>query len=274
MAANPEEIQKNLEGDLKKRIARFLPKQKVTAIVEPGWGTPEGYLFEMASRQKVDLIVVGTHQRQGLGRVLLGSVSRAVLHHAKVSVAVVPPAKTATLELSSMKTKTSTQSRRARVRPRRILVPVDFSDSSARALRHAAKRAAESGGSLIIIYVVPADYGWLGFGRDELRDLDRSLQRQAADRLRAFADENVGENVPADMEVRVGQPAEEIVAAARESKCDSIMLSTRGLTGLDRYLIGSVADRVARLSTLPGRSRASGQTFARSKTKAASCIAI
>lgn len=92
LAANPEEIQKNLEGDLKKRIARFLPKQKVTAIVEPGWGTPEGYLFEMASRQKVDLIVVGTHQRHGLGRILLGSVSRAVLHHAKVAVAVIPPA--------------------------------------------------------------------------------------------------------------------------------------------------------------------------------------
>jgi nucleotide-binding universal stress UspA family protein len=97
LAVNPSEIQKNLEGDLKKRIAKFLPKQKVTAIVEPGWGTPEGYLFQMASRRNVDLIVVGTHQRRGLGRVLLGSVSRAVLHHAKVSVAVVPPAKTATL---------------------------------------------------------------------------------------------------------------------------------------------------------------------------------
>ena len=95
LEANPEKIQKNLERDLKKRIARFLLKQKVTAIVEPGWGTPEGYLFEMASRQKVDLIVVGTHQRQGLGRVLLGSVSRAVLHHAKMSVAVVPPVETA-----------------------------------------------------------------------------------------------------------------------------------------------------------------------------------
>jgi len=95
LAANPKEIQENLEGDLKKRIARFLSKQKVTAIVEPGWGTPEGYLFEMASRQKVDLIVVGTHQRHGLGRVLLGSVSRAVLHHANVAVAVVPPAETA-----------------------------------------------------------------------------------------------------------------------------------------------------------------------------------
>jgi nucleotide-binding universal stress UspA family protein len=147
-----------------------------------------------------------------------------------------------------MTTKTARQSRSALVKPRRILVPVDFSDSSSRALRHAAKRAAESGGSLIIVHVVPADYGWLGIGREELRDLDRSLQRQAADRLRAFADENVGDDVAADLEVRVGQPAEEILAAARESQCDSIMLSTRGLTGLDRYLIGSVADRVARLA--------------------------
>jgi len=116
-----------------------------------------------------------------------------------------------------MKNKSPRQSRRARIKPRRILVPVDFSDSSARALRHAAKRAVESGGSLIIVYVVPADYGWLGIGRDELRDLDRSLQRQAADRLRTFADENVGHKVPADLEVRVGQPAEEIVMAARKS---------------------------------------------------------
>jgi nucleotide-binding universal stress UspA family protein len=95
LVANPDEIQKKLERDLKKRVARFLSKQKVTAIVEPGWGTPEGYLYEMASRQHVGLVVVGTHQRQGLGRVLLGSVSRAVLHHAKMSVAVVPPADTA-----------------------------------------------------------------------------------------------------------------------------------------------------------------------------------
>ena len=149
-----------------------------------------------------------------------------------------------------MRTNSSTERPPARVEPRRILVPVDFSDSSARALRHAVKRAAESGGSLIIVHVVPADYGWLGIGRDESRDLDRSLQLQAADRLRAFADENVGD-VPADMEVRIGQPANEIVAAAQESKCDSIMLSTRGLTGLDRYLIGSVAHRVAQLASCP-----------------------
>ena len=130
-------------------------------------------------------------------------------------------------------------------------MPVDFSDSSARALHHASDLTAESGGSLIVIHVVSADYGWLGIGRAESRDLDRSLQRQAADRLRAFADEYVGHDVAAALEIRIGQPAEEIVAAARESKCDSIVLSTRGLTGLDRHLIGSVADRVARLAPCP-----------------------
>lgn len=150
-----------------------------------------------------------------------------------------------------MRTKSARRSRRPRVKPKRILVPVDFSDSSARVLQHAAKLAAESGATLAVVHVVPADYGWLGIGRGESRDLDRSLQRQAADRLRGFADEHLAHNAAADIEVRIGQPAEEIVAAARESKCDSIVLSTRGLTGLDRYLIGSVADRVARLAPCP-----------------------
>ena len=150
-----------------------------------------------------------------------------------------------------MTTKAAGQSRGDRVKSRRILVPVDFSDSSALALRNAAKRATESRGSLIIVHVVPADYGWLGIGREELRDLDRSLQRQAANRLRAFADENVNHNLTAELQVRVGQPAEQILAAARESQCDSIMLSTRGLTGLDRYLIGSVAHRIAQLAPCP-----------------------
>ena len=144
--------------------------------------------------------------------------------------------------------KKSRQSPPMRTKPRRILVPVDFSDSSARALRDAAKKAAESGGSLIVVHVVPSDHGWLGIGRDELRELDRSLQRQAADQLCTFVDENVGDSVAAELEIRVGQPAQEIIAAARESKSDCILLSTRGLTGLDRILIGSVADRVARLA--------------------------
>jgi nucleotide-binding universal stress UspA family protein len=96
LAANPQEIQENLERDLKKRVTTFLRTKEITVIVEPGWGSPEGYLFEMSSRKHIDLIVVGTHQRRGLDRALLGSVSRAVLHHSRVSVAVIPPVESAT----------------------------------------------------------------------------------------------------------------------------------------------------------------------------------
>jgi len=134
---------------------------------------------------------------------------------------------------------------------RRFLVPVDFSDSSLRALRYAVGLAEESGGALTIVHVVTADYGWLDIGREEYRDLDKALQKQAAAELRALADANVPRNVPADLEVRIGRPADEIVAAASEAKSDLIVLSTRGLTGLDRYLIGSVTDRVVRIAPCP-----------------------
>lgn len=140
---------------------------------------------------------------------------------------------------------------RGKATARRFLVPVDFSDSSLRALRYAVGLAEESGGSLTIVYVVAADYGWLDLGREQYRDLDKALQKQAAAELRALADINVPRNMRADLEVRIGRPAEEIVAAASESKSDLIVLSTRGLTGLDRYLIGSVAERVARLAPCP-----------------------
>ncbi len=147
--------------------------------------------------------------------------------------------------------KKSGKVQRPKTTARRFLVPVDFSESSLRALRHAVGLAEESGGALTMVHVVAADYGWLDIGREQYRDLDKALQKQAAAELRALADANVPRSVPVDLEVRIGRPPEEIVAAARESKSDLIVLSSRGLTGLDRYLIGSVAERVARLAPCP-----------------------
>ena len=151
------------------------------------------------------------------------------------------------MKTRNAKVKSRNGSRRPIV-ARRLLVPVDFSDSSLRALRYAADLAAESGASLTIVHVVAADYGWLDIGREEYRDLDKALQKQAAGELRALVEVNVPRDVSTDLEVRIGRPAEEIVAAAGETKSDLIILSTQGRTGLDRYLIGSVAERVARLA--------------------------
>jgi|ERR1043166_705876 nucleotide-binding universal stress UspA family protein len=93
LTENPAAMQERLERELSTRVALHLPAGKVILRVEPGWGRTEGHLFEMAHRDKVDLVVVGTHRRQGLERLRLGSVSRGVLHHATVSVGVIPPDK-------------------------------------------------------------------------------------------------------------------------------------------------------------------------------------
>jgi nucleotide-binding universal stress UspA family protein len=152
-----------------------------------------------------------------------------------------------------MKTKTESRNgHQVRTKAKRLLVPVDFSDPSFLALRHAIDLAEDFGGAtLTILYVVPADSGWLNIGREEFQDLDRSLQKQAGDELRALARTHVPPTVHANLEVRIGRPAEEIAAAATEAKSDVIVLSTHGRTGLDRYLIGSVAERVMRLSPCP-----------------------
>ena len=158
-------------------------------------------------------------------------------------------------KIAPMKSKVAAGKRPKNIRgrrvPRRLLVPVDFSDSSILALRHAVDLAADSGGSLTIVHVVAADYGWFEIGREEYRDLDKSLQKQVADELRALADANVPRNISVDLEVRIGRPVEEILAAAAETKSDLIVLSTHGRTGLDRYLLGSVAERVAHLAACP-----------------------
>ena len=158
-------------------------------------------------------------------------------------------------KIAPMKKKSSRETYRKNIRskatPSRLLVPVDFSESSLRVLRYAVDLAKDAGGALTIVHVVSADYGWLEIGREEYRDLDKSLQKQAADELRSLADANVPQEIPTDLEVRIGRPAEEIVAAATETKSDLIVLSTHGRSGLDRYLLGSVAERVAHLASCP-----------------------
>lgn len=83
--------QQHTEQELVDRAAKIILAQQFAVRLVPCWGNCEGALFETAARENVDLVVVGTHQRQGIERIRLGSVSRAVLHHATRSVAVVPP---------------------------------------------------------------------------------------------------------------------------------------------------------------------------------------
>lgn len=79
------------ERELSECVAKILPPQETTVRLVQSWGNFQGALFYEAVREHADLIVIGTHQRRGLERVRLGSVSRGVIRHVTQNVAVVPP---------------------------------------------------------------------------------------------------------------------------------------------------------------------------------------
>jgi nucleotide-binding universal stress UspA family protein len=233
LAQNPSEIQNFLERDPRERVAIHLPPEKVAVTVEPGWGHPEGYLFELAQRQQVDLIVVGTHRRHGFGRLRFGSVSRTVLHHARMAVAVVPPA----------------YDKRRLVTPRmeRVLAATDFSALGNKAVAYACA-ITQRGGTLKLINEMGPKSAEAGGGnepRPEGSNLKllaqlRALAPDAADRLNLGAEIIENENAAA----AITQEAERFGA-------DAICIGSHGRTGLAKTLLGSVAQGIMAVTRRP-----------------------
>lgn len=79
-----------LERELRERIAAHAPGQSVTLRLVGGLGRPADHLAQIANEEHADLVVVGTHKRQGLSKLWHGSVSRDVLDRAAANVVVVP----------------------------------------------------------------------------------------------------------------------------------------------------------------------------------------
>jgi nucleotide-binding universal stress UspA family protein len=87
MLDRTEQVQ---ESYFRQRIREVIGTSHVRVRIEKGWERSDAHLIEMAREERADLIVVGTHQRQGLGRIGHLSVSRGVLHYAPMSAACVP----------------------------------------------------------------------------------------------------------------------------------------------------------------------------------------
>jgi len=130
-----------------------------------------------------------------------------------------------------------------------ILVPTDLSSESKRALHYALSFAKEFGASVTLLHVVHAKCTALGRASDLA--LEDELRRGGASQLNALAHRFLGDEVPCDLLVRIGNPAAEIVSVARGLKSDLIVISTHGRTGLKHLLLGSVAETVLRHAPCP-----------------------
>lgn len=133
---------------------------------------------------------------------------------------------------------------------RHVLVPHDFSDAADEALQTAAELADEAGGRLTVLNVVAPTY----LISDPMFTASLPPPEAAVPDVRASLEQRVGRvlksrKVPFKVAVQVGHPAETIVETA--SKATLVVMSTHGRTGVSHLLLGSVAERVVRLSSTP-----------------------
>lgn len=132
-----------------------------------------------------------------------------------------------------------------------VLCPVDFSDASRVALRQAVAIAAHFGATVTLVTVndpILAETADLKLGSDWLtKQCQVELESEVA---KTFTGRTL-ENVEIRYEVATGTPAPEILRVARERRCDLIVMSSRGLSGVRRLFFGATTERVLRETTVP-----------------------
>jgi nucleotide-binding universal stress UspA family protein len=128
---------------------------------------------------------------------------------------------------------------------RRILVTTDLSEFSLAAIEYAASFGLLYSSKLYLLYV--ADQSSSVFGQDT----KQRVEEHSMQRLGEFAAKKLGPDMKLSLVVRQGSPADEIQRFAAEEGIDLIVMATHGWTGLRHIVLGSVAEKVVRLSTVP-----------------------
>lgn len=220
----PEERSKNAMRDLRRLkpadagiLIDYLLRQ----------GTPAEEILKTAAERHCDMIVIGTHGRSGLGRVIMGSVAEDVLRRAACPVLTVR----SNASLKSL---------------RIILYATDLSELSDQAFPIARALAQDHRAALVILHVYPPP---ISYAEEVSRRPPDGYVASLWEAMHRY--EVPEEAVEVTHRLAEGDPTKEILRVAEELKCDLIVLGTQGRTGLRRLLLGSVAENVLRQAPCP-----------------------
>jgi nucleotide-binding universal stress UspA family protein len=197
---------------------------------------------EYVDEREIDLVVMGTHGRKGLDRLMLGNVADKMVRHAPCPVMTVREE----VPWAGAEEDATVQD---------VLAPIDFSEYSRSALRTAKAFANAYDARLHLLFVaeqrmVPtfSDTGVPGVG---VVEMDPEIVKNAERALEQLNERVGGPTVKSRYHVREGTVSEDIVDLAETQGVDLIVMATRGLTGVTRYLLGSNTERVVRVAPCP-----------------------
>lgn len=240
------EIRTQIREAAQERLSRFIPDDEP---VEINTSVSVHLSFDVAAtiheyidEYGVDLVVMGTHGHRNIERLMLGNVADKLVRHAECPVITVNE------EVPWM------DSEQDQI-VEEVLAPVDFSEHSKQAVRVAKVFADAYGAQLHLLFVaekrvVPtfSDTGLPGIGVVEVTD-EMIENSEAA--LRQLADSVGGPDVPIVTEVQHGRVAESVIDYAESRGINLIVMATRGLSGIQRFLLGSNTERIVRVSHCP-----------------------
>jgi nucleotide-binding universal stress UspA family protein len=135
-------------------------------------------------------------------------------------------------------------------RLKKILVPVDFSDCSRKAVQYGLALAKQFGAELTILHVIQSYLQVPDLAVVDVTTFQRELQASAEKQLEAL-EKTLGSQIVSHTLVSSGEPSAEITSTAREIDADIIVIATHGRTGLKHVFMGSVAERVVRHAGCP-----------------------
>jgi nucleotide-binding universal stress UspA family protein len=221
------------EHESRKRHLRelYVPDHPLDVDYQTKEGEIAGEILSSSEKMGCDLIVMGTHGRHGINRLLAGSIAETVLRKAPCPVLAL-----------------RRQAAPWRGEPIRVILhPTDFSDCSEASLHVARLLARDVGARLVLLHVTPLDMvaeGALAGGGDLEAD---------ADCLEAIRERMEGPDLKCPVETRLkrGDPTAEILRVASQVEANLIVMGTHGRSGLGRVLMGSVAEAVLRGARCP-----------------------
>ncbi len=194
-------------------------------------------ILEYASKNGIDLIVMGTHGRRGIEHLLLGSAAEEVVRLADCPVFTIRESE----EVKPIKLF------------ERILVPIDFSDHSKKALTYAKEIAATYDANLQLLHVIEDTIhpAFSLSGKSSIFDLVPGIEEDCRKRLEVMVQKTEIEKENVEIIVKGGQAAYDIIKFATDNSSDLVVIATHGLTGIEHLLLGSVTEKVVRMSPCP-----------------------
>jgi nucleotide-binding universal stress UspA family protein len=231
-------LRQNAEDYLDRQAAQLRAAGVETAF-EVRLGVPAEIIVEVAEREQVELITMATHGYSGIKRWAIGSVTDKVVHATGVPVFIVRGTEPPPLGERSLK---------------RILVPLDGSALARQALPFAAELTARTRAELILLTVATPpilNAPELMSASPRYDDMLVGLQDRIMAELGGLADELRQQDVQVTPIAVNGFPADMIIDVAERQQADLIVMATHGYSGLKRWALGSVADKLLHASPTP-----------------------